>query len=221
MSNDHGNDDQPEGEARAAEAQATADTERPLVGANIRARRRQLGMTLQQLCDRAELSVGYLSQIERDNATPSLATLAQIATSLGVGVDYFIAQPKVEDALTRASDRPQFSVGGSSIIYERLGAEFPGNTLSGYIMHVPPGYVSETVHHEGEEIIYVLEGTITQFLDGETLTLRAGDCLHYRGNRPHAWSNPTEEPARLLWTGTLTLFHSATGSPAGPADDSY
>lgn len=217
MSHEQGNDDQPRD--KGAGDEGSAETERPLVGANIRARRRQLGMTLQQLCDRAELSVGYLSQIERDNATPSLATLAQIATSLGVGVDYFVAQPKVEDALTRASDRPQFSVGGSSIIYERLGAEFPGNTLSGYIMHVPPGYVSETVHHEGEEIIYVLEGTITQFLDGETLTLRAGDCLHYRGNRPHAWSNPTEKPAKLLWTGTLTLFHSAPGSKAGPADD--
>ncbi|MCE3544130.1 helix-turn-helix transcriptional regulator, partial [Escherichia coli] len=62
----------------------------------IRARRRQLQLTLQEICDAAGISVGYLSQVERDHATPSLGTLAQIARSLDVGVDYFIATPTAE-----------------------------------------------------------------------------------------------------------------------------
>jgi transcriptional regulator with XRE-family HTH domain len=188
-----------------ARAAAEAETR---VGALIRARRRQLGFTLQQLGDASNLSVGYLSQVERDHATPTLGSLAGIARALGVGLDYFVAQPRAQDALTRSETRPHFSISGSSVSYERLGAEFPGNQLSSFILTVPPGYSSETVSHEGEELIYILEGSITQYLDGQAMIMKAGDSLHYRGNTPHAWSNPNEIPAKILWTGTLTIFNA-------------
>lgn len=191
----------------------------PKVGALIRARRRQLHLTLQALGEAAEVSIGYLSQVERDHATPSLGTLAQIARALGVNVDYFIGTPSAENALTRAGHRRKFSIDGSSIVYERLGADFPGNVLSSFLMTVPPGYRSETVSHEGEEILYVLEGAITQRLDDEEMVMSAGDSLHFRGNRPHSWSNHTDEPARLLWTGTLTLFRSTAKPRDLPATE--
>jgi transcriptional regulator with XRE-family HTH domain len=198
----------------AATALGKADLEgHPKVGALIRARRRQQQMTLEALGKSAEVSVGYLSQVERDHATPSLGTLAQIARALGVGIDYFVSAPTAQTALTRAGERNQFSVNGSSMLYERLGADFPGNMLSSFIMTVPPGYRSETVAHEGEEILYVLEGAITQRLDGEEMIMNSGDSLHFRGNRPHSWSNHTGQPARLLWTGTLELFRSTARPP--------
>lgn len=193
----------------AAEATARAEEGHPKVGALIRARRRQQQLTLMELGEAAEVSVGYLSQVERDHATPSLATLAQIARALGVSIDYFVSTPAPHNALTRAGERNRFSIDGSSIIYERLGAEFPGNQLSSFLMTVPPGYRSETVAHEGEEILFVLEGAIMQRLDGEEMLMTAGDSLHFRGNRPHSWSNHTDQPARLLWTGTLALFRSS------------
>lgn len=182
------------------------ETVQPKVGALIRARRRQLGMTLQEICDAAGISLGYLSQVERDQATPSLGTLAQIARSLDVGMDYFIATPSVENALTRGDEREKFSVDGSSILYERIATDFAGNVLSSFVLTIPPGYRSETVSHEGEEILYVLEGTIKQRLDDEEIIMTAGDSLHFRGNRPHAWWNDSGQTARLLWTGTLPLF---------------
>ena len=191
-------------------ALANVDIEgHPKVGALIRARRRQQQMTLEALGKSAEVSVGYLSQVERDHATPSLGTLASIARALGVGIDYFVSAPTPETALTRAGERNRFSVDGSSIVYERLGTDFPGNQLSSFVMTVPPGYRSETVAHEGEELLFVLEGAITSRLEGEEMLMSAGDSLHFRGNRPHSWSNHTDQPARLLWTGTLTLFRSS------------
>jgi transcriptional regulator with XRE-family HTH domain len=195
------------------DALAEVEQGHPRVGALIRARRRQQQMTLMDLGAVADVSVGYLSQVERDHATPSLGTLAQIARALGVSVEYFVAAPAPHNALTRAGERNRFSIDGSSIVYERLGADFPGNQLSSFVMLVPPGYRSETVAHEGEEILYVLEGSITQRLDGEEMVMNAGDSLHFRGNRPHSWSNHTDQPARLLWTGTLALFRS-TARPA-------
>ncbi|AKO99465.1 MAG: XRE family transcriptional regulator [Marinovum algicola] len=181
----------------------------PQLGAAIRKRRKQVQMTLQALCDRSGVSVGYLSQVERDNATPSLGTLAQIADALGVALEYFIAAPKPSDGLTRAGQRPQFSLAHSSLTYESLAADFPGSELSSYLLHVPPGYVSETVSHEGEEMIFVLEGEIEQTLDNQSFRMKAGDCLHYSGQTAHAWSNPTEKTARILWAGTLTVLTRA------------
>jgi transcriptional regulator with XRE-family HTH domain len=198
---------------------AAKSAQQPKVGALIRARRRRLHMTLQALCDAAGISVGYLSQVERDHATPSLGTLAQIARSLDVGVDYFIATPSMEDGLTRAAERNRFSVDGSSIVYERIAADFTGNVLSSFILHVPPGYRSETVAHEGEEILYVLEGSITQRLDDHEMVLSSGDSVHFRGNHPHSWSNDTDGTVRLLWTGTLPMFRSRTDRPALRADN--
>lgn len=176
------------------------------LGVLIRKRRKQLALTLQALCDDAGLSVGYLSQVERGQATPSLGTLAQISQALDVGLEYFIATHKPADSLSRAQMRPQFSLNDSSMLYESLGAEFPGAELSCYLLHVPPGYASETVSHEGEEIIYLLDGEIVQTLGGQDFILQKGDSLHYSGSTPHAWSNQTDDTVRILWTGTLSVL---------------
>ncbi len=181
----------------------------PTLGAAIRKRRKQMQMTLQMLCDKSGVSMGYLSQVERGNATPSLGTLAQIADGLDVDLEYFIATPKPSDGLTRGNERAQFALANSSLTYESLAATFPGAELSSYLLHVPPGYESETVSHEGEEMVFVLEGEIEQILDGQKFRMSTGDCLHYSGQLPHAWANRTDRTARILWTGTLTVLNRA------------
>jgi transcriptional regulator with XRE-family HTH domain len=194
-----------------AETSKASPPGQPRVGPLIRARRRQLHLTLQDLAAAAGISVGYVSQVERDLATPSLGTLAQIARSLDVGVDYFIATPDLGSALSRAGERQSFSVSGSSILYERIGTDFAGNLLSSFILSIPPGYRSETVSHEGEEIIYVLDGELTVRVEPDEMVLRTGDGFHFRGNRPHSWRNTSPGMVRLLWTGTVALFRPRGG----------
>lgn len=163
-------------------------------------------MTLQSLSDISGVSVGYISQIERDQVTPTLGTLATLASALGVGLDYFVAIPRVSDQLVRREARRRFSIDGVAQQYEQLGAELPNHEMSAFMIYVPAGYGSETVSHEGEEFIHVLHGDLEMTLDGETLDLRPGDSLHYRGNRRHAWANRTGEVTQLLWVGRLILF---------------
>lgn len=190
-----------------------------LLGALIRKRRRQLSLTLQELGEKSGVSYSYLSQVERNNATPTLGTLAQVARALGVSVDYFIATPHLADSVTRAAQRLRFSIAGSALGYERLGAEVPGNELSSFIIHVPAGFRSETFVHEGEELIYVLDGTITQVVDDTDFHLGAGDSIHYHGSNPHSYRNDSDAPARLLWSGTLKLFHTPGGAAFAPPND--
>lgn len=193
----------------------------PRIGALIRARRRQLHMTLQTLGEAAGLSVGFLSQVERDQATPSLGALAGIARGLGVDVDYFVATPSLGNGVTRAADRLSFSLPGSSMIYERLHAEFPGRGLSSFIMTVPPGHRSEMVHHEGDELLFVLDGQITQTVDGEAIRLSVGDSLHFRGSSDHSWANESDRPARILWTGTMSILRPRQEGDRPPPQSAF
>ncbi len=176
-----------------------------------------MSMTLQELSNVCGVSVSYISQVERDNAVPTLGTLAEIAAALDVSIDHFIATPRQSDSVTRAGERLRFSVSGSLVVYEQIGAEFPGHELTSFVLNVPPGYCSETIQHAGEELLFVLEGEILQIVDGQQFLLREGDSMHYLGQHPHSWSNPGDRMARLLWTGKM--LHGATPSAYIPRGD--
>jgi len=185
-------------------APAPQSTPAPSVafGGRIRELRRKAGLTLQALADEAGISVGFLSQVERDKATPSLGTLASLAAALGVEVDVFIVSPKPAGSVTRSGERPFFALADSSLRYERISTVLPGGTLSSLIVHVPVGYASEVTSHVGEELIVILAGTVRQTLGEATFILRAGDSMHYMGDTPHSFANAGEDPAQILWTGT-------------------
>ncbi len=176
------------------------------LGSLIRKRRKQLGFTLQVACAKADLSAGYLSQLERGNATPSLGTLNKVARALDVGIEYFVSTPRADDALTRAGSRFRFALDGTLMAYEAVSTEIPGGELSSYIINVPAGSSTEIINHDGEEIVFVLEGEIVHSLDDEFFSMRVGDSLHYRGNRFHSLANKSSKPARILWTCTPPLL---------------
>ncbi len=179
------------------------------LGQLIRKSRHKRNLTLKELGDKAGVSVGYLSQVERGNATPSLGTLAQIAYALDLGLDYFVARSEPGDAVTYANRRRKFSLSDTGVTYEALSTNFPGHELSSYIMNCPANFVSETFQHEGEELVYVLAGEIEQNLDGQVFVLREGDSMHFDGMTPHSWKTRGDGPARMLWTGTLVVLQSA------------
>jgi transcriptional regulator with XRE-family HTH domain len=184
----------------------------PLLGGLIRERRRSLNMTLKELGELANLSVGFLSQVERDQATPSLGALSMISRGLDVEMEYFVSSPAVHRGRTRQNERKAFSVDDSSLKYERLGADFAGKSLSSFIIHVPAGYKSETVSHEGEEIIYILNGEVVTYVEGEKVVLGEGDSLHFRSTRQHSWENMSDKECTILWTGTVPLFRNGASA---------
>lgn len=193
-----------------SQTQGQTQNQAPQFGGRIRELRRKAGLTLQALADEAGISVGFLSQVERNKATPSLGTLAGLAAALGVEMNWFIATPQPADAVTREGERARFSLADSSLVYERLDTRLPGGTLSSLIIHLPEGYASEVTRHSGEEMIFVLEGRIRQTLGDAVILLGPGDSLHFMGDTPHSFANVSPGPARLLWTGTLPRLIGAT-----------
>ncbi len=176
------------------------------LGVHLRERRKALNLTLKEVADRAGLSVGFISQIERSITTPSLSSLVSVSRVLGLHVSEFLAQPRVDTPQTRHDERPVYAISRNSVTYERLSSSFPGSILRSVIIHEPPGHRGEPISHEGEEILFVLEGAITVEVEGERSILEAGDSIHFPSTRTHSTWNHTDRPATILWAGTMDVF---------------
>lgn len=176
------------------------------VGQKIRAARKQRRLTLQRVAEATGLSIGFLSQVERDITTPSLSSLVTIAKVLDLPVSAFLEQPEIPSTVSRREGRRTYAINPDWISYERLSTTFPGQALSAVKMNVPPRYLSETAAHEGEEIVYVLSGTIRYVIDEIDHDLQAGDVLHFSAQRPHRVHNPSDRVAEVLSVGTQQLF---------------
>jgi transcriptional regulator with XRE-family HTH domain len=191
------------------------------LGERLRHRRKELKLTLQDVADRAGFSVGFISQIERGITVPSLVSLVSVCRVLQVDIGSFFQQPKLNVPVTRREHRPVYGLGGISgnaVTYERLSASFPGNVLRSTIIHEPPGFRSEPMSHEGEEIFFIVDGELTLELDGETMILQAGDTAHFPSTRTHTTWNHTDRPTTVFHTCTMDVF--GEGEPSGDPNTS-
>ncbi len=175
-------------------------------------------MTLQDVADAAGFSVGFISQIERGITVPSLTSLVAVCRALKADVGSFFQTPRVDAPITRREGRPVYAVGGtpgSTVTYERLSASFPGNVLRSTLIHEPPGFRSEPMSHEGEEIFFIVEGSLTIEIDGERTILEAGDSAHFPSTLTHVTWNHTTEPTTIFHTCTMDVF--GDGEPSAQA----
>lgn len=183
------------------------------MGERLRECRKRQALTMQEVADRAGLSVGFISQVERGLTGPSLSSLASIAKVLDAPVSSFLEQPAGPVELTRRQERTSYSAGKTLVSYERLSAAFSGHQLRSVLMHEEPGYRAEAISHQGEELMFVMNGAITVELGGEQTVLRAGDSIHFDSRRPHRSWNHTAEVATLLWCGTMNVFGDGEQAP--------
>jgi transcriptional regulator with XRE-family HTH domain len=174
----------------------------PRVGGTIRRLREARSMTLQDLAQASGVSVGMLSQIERDRANPSLRVLTQIRMALGVSVSALFDQPhhpSIDPAFVRRRDqRPRLELGYLS--KELLSSGTP-NSLQFMILHVPPLGTSggQPMSYAAEKGGMLLEGAIYLRVGDEEVLLAEGDSFLFDGVLPHSFRNPNDAPAQLLW----------------------
>ncbi|WP_210264674.1 helix-turn-helix domain-containing protein [Ensifer adhaerens] len=187
-------------------------SELPPLGDRLRQRRKVLKLTLKDVADQADFSVGFISQIERGITVPSLTSLVAVCRVLKVEVGTFLNSPKVATPFTRHDQRRAYALAGSvdsNVSYERLSASFPGSVLRSTVVHTPPGHRSEAMTHEGEEIFFILQGALTIEIDGEETVLEAGDSAHFLSGLTHLTWNHTGEPTIILHTCTMDVFGDA------------
>jgi transcriptional regulator with XRE-family HTH domain len=189
------------------------------LGAALREARIRAGLTLEGLAEATELSAGFLSRLERDQASTSVSNLIRLATVLGVRLDRLVptrtSAPEPSGyTLRRAGDSENFSA--DDYRYKALAGGQPHLAMSAFELSYPPGRGEELGYyeHEGEEVLYVLEGRIDFTIAGKRLRLEVGDCLQFNAHQPHFARNPGRSPARLLMI--VTGHH-----PSRPATPSF
>jgi len=174
---------------------------RPPVGPLMRAMRRRLDVTLAALSAETGLSSGYLSQIERDLATPSLGALTRIAHALGADIAQFMPVPRGSGILNRAATRETTWIRAGGMTYQRLHGDFPGATFSAFDITLPEGFVGEADRHEGEEFVRLISGRVEFRIDGSSYLMEPGDTLHFRSDMRHQALNRAAGPSVLFWLG--------------------
>jgi len=177
-----------------------------LIGTALRARRKELGLTMQAVADAAGLSVGFISQVERGLSAPSLSSLAGLAEALQQPMGDFLSQPVIDGDTTRHDARVAYSVDSSGPSYERISTRFPGSQLRSVIVHEPPGHRGEPISHRGEEMFFVLAGEVTVEIEGKVEILRPGDSIHFDSTRVHSTWNDSADSVSFLWCGTMDVF---------------
>jgi len=169
--------------------------------------RRKQGYTLAQVARQAGVSISFLSAIERGRAKPSVATLQRLAVIYKTNVLSMFGADDESKAhrLVRPTDRkvlrPEPGVQMELLI---LGK----SQLEPHIFRIAPGISSGgSYHHEGEEFIHVLKGSLEVWLDEvERYTLVAGDTLHFESTHAHRWKSLSDEETILFWVNTPPTF---------------
>jgi len=178
------------------------------VGGRVRQLRRQRELSLQQVAERADLSVGFLSQIERGLSSPSLRDLIRVATALETDLGMLFegagtTAPAGGSIVTRPAERQE--VAFHEGITKQLLTPHGDASLRLYLITLEPnGRTGEALYsHAGEEAGVVLQGRLLLTVETTDHMLQEGDSFRFRSDRPHRFSNASGMVTRVLWVNTL------------------
>lgn len=175
------------------------------IGLKLKELRILKGLTQEELADRAELSKGFISQLERNLTSPSIATLTDILQCLGSTLSEFFYEPPEEQI-----------VFGKSDYFEKYDPELKNNIkwiipnaqknrMEPILLTLEAG--GETypdTPHEGEEFGYVLQGTVIIHLGSNTYRAKKGESFYYAADKQHRLSS--KSGATLIWISSPPNF---------------
>ncbi|MGY3129195.1 transcriptional regulator with XRE-family HTH domain [Agrococcus sp. UYP33] len=170
------------------------------IGAKLRAARTAQGMSLSQVATTTGLSKGFLSRVERDETSPSVATLVQLCQVLSLPVGALFTEPEVQ--LVTWEEAPPINLGGFGADERMLsprGQERVQLLRSELEPDAHGGSDLYTINCD-VEVLHVVSGSVSVRFADRTVTVDAGAALTLPGREPHTWRVEGGEPAVVLWT---------------------
>lgn len=164
------------------------------MSASLKLLRLQNQLTLAQLAQATGLTRSYLSKVERGISTPSIAVALQLAEALGVSVEQLFGNGSTSGSLsiTRASEHAELAAGLISSAIAR-------GRMSAFILQPARHRLrNPSSRHHGEELVYVLDGSVELQLANRKERLDKGDCAHFDSTVPHKITSLGKHEARLL-----------------------
>ncbi len=177
------------------------------IGKRMKELRVFYGLTQQELADRAELTKGFISQLERNQNTPSVSTLLDIIQCLGTTPAEFFAEPKPEQIVFKKEDYFEKINDEQHTLIEWIIPNAQKNSMEPIRLTLQPGGISEELlPHEGEEFGYVLKGTVKLIFGTQKYTLHTGESFAFPSTKRHHLENPGRHDAVVLWITTPPSF---------------
>jgi DNA-binding transcriptional MerR regulator/mannose-6-phosphate isomerase-like protein (cupin superfamily) len=174
------------------------------IGPRLRKLRLQRGESLATVAKTLNISIGFLSNLERSQSGASVGITHKLAQYYGANILELFNSPAADGPLVREDGRKVLQ-GGAGVRMELLA--WGQISMEPHLFRVAAGAGSvESYSHEGEEFLFITKGRLNIFLEGQEYQLRAGDSFYFQSSSPHRWENPGKTEAVILWVNTPPTF---------------
>lgn len=175
------------------------------IGAKIKRLRLSNQLTLEELANRSELTKGFLSQLERDLTSPSIATLENILEALGTNLKDFFSEDEDEQIVFSKDDFFENTQDDYKISYIIPNAQ--KNEMEPILIELKEDKKSMEIDpHDGEEFGYVIQGKVTLVNGEEEYDVKKSETFYLKGNLPHYIINKNDTLAKVIWVSTPPIF---------------
>lgn len=175
------------------------------LGAKLRDMRQQKNLTQEELADRCELTKGYISQLENDLTSPSIATLCDLLNALGSNLSEFFHEEAEEKIVF--SEAEYIEKQSDGMLWNWVIPNAQKNMMEPVLVVLEAGAATQTdFPHEGEEFGYVMEGRIGIVCAGKTFVAKKGESFYFSAGKEHYIVNKGKGKAKFLWISTPPNF---------------
>ena len=180
------------------------------IGERIKKKRNEKDFSLRELAAKVDLSASFLSQIEQGKASPSIENLKKIANYLEVKVSYLIEEE--DESLgsfhIKKEDRKYVESIDSKTSIALLTSSKIEKNMEPIMYEIKPGGESGRgfFNHNGEEFIYIIEGTLDIYIEDQLTTLNEGDSFYFKSSLNHRFKNNGKKLTKAIWIVTPPTF---------------
>ncbi len=175
------------------------------LGAKLKDMRQRINLTQEELADRCELTKGYISQLENDLTSPSIATLCDLLNALGSNLSDFFHEDSEEKIVF--SEAEYIEKQSESMMLRWVIPNAQKNMMEPVLVELAPQAKTEPdIPHEGEEFGFVLEGKIDVVIAGKHHPAKKGESFYYTADKEHYLENKGKRNAKIIWISTPPNF---------------
>lgn len=168
------------------------------IGIQIKKVRKQRKMTLKQLAEKTGLSISFLSQIERSKSSMTLESLHKVSDALDISPSQFFSKSKDSDTPISGKETMKKQADSFFHYYSLIGSMANPLFEPRIVTLLPTEEKVSPFRHEGQEFIYILEGTLTLFYKDHYYELSVGDSFHFESTEAHNWINYSKATVKIL-----------------------
>jgi transcriptional regulator with XRE-family HTH domain len=171
-----------------------------VIGANLAEIRRQRGLSLEKVAEMSGVSKAMVSQIERGESNPTVATLWKVALGLKISFSELITEKRAHIEIVRYADIPPVVDDAAGVKIFPLFPFEQDRHFEIFLVTLDPSasHASDPHATHSEEYIFIIEGAIEIIIGSAAYRLAAGDAIHTHADKPHFYRNLADRPVRFL-----------------------